>query len=69
MIESSKELELHDWFAGQALGGLLANGQYPLQGSGEPFDQFAARLVDTAYKLADAMVRQGRIIRRERRCG
>jgi hypothetical protein len=37
-----KDMELRDWFAGQALAGILSNAQYPPQSSGEPFDQFAA---------------------------
>ena len=38
-----RELDLHDWYAGQALEGLLSNVHYPAQGSGEPMDQFVAR--------------------------
>ncbi len=60
-----KDIELRDWFAGQALGGILANSQYPSQGSGEPFDQFAARVTDTAYKIAEAMMKQGRRLKNE----
>jgi hypothetical protein len=59
------EMELFDWFAGQALGGILANAQFPPQGSGEPFDQFAARVTDRAYRIADAMVREGRRLKKE----
>ena len=51
--------------AGQALGGILSNAHYPPQGSGEPFDQFAARVTDTAYRIAEAMVRQGRRLKNE----
>lgn len=43
-----KNIELDDWFAGQALMGILANSHYPAQSSGEPFDQYAARVTDTA---------------------
>ena len=46
-----KNIELDDWFAGQALMGILSNSQYPTQSSGEPFDQYAARVTDTAYKI------------------
>jgi hypothetical protein len=60
-----KDIELRDWFAGQALGGILANSHYPPQGSGEPFDQFAARVTDSAYRLADAMMKQGRRLKKE----
>jgi hypothetical protein len=61
-----KDIELFDWFAGQALGGILANAHFPPQGSGEPFDQFAARIIDNAYRLADAMLREGRRLKKER---
>jgi hypothetical protein len=60
-----KDLELRDWFAGQALAGILSNAHFPPQGSGEPFDQFAARVTDVAYRLAEAMVKQGRRLKKE----
>jgi hypothetical protein len=60
-----KDLELRDWFAGHALGGILSNGNYPPQGSGEPIDQFAARVTDTAYQMAEAMIKQGRRLKKE----
>ncbi len=52
----TKDVELRDWFAGQALAGILANAQYPAQASGEPLDQFAARITDVAYRIAESMV-------------
>jgi hypothetical protein len=55
-----KVVELRDWFAGQALGGILANAHFPAQGSGEPFDQFAGRVTDIAYRVAEAMMCQAR---------
>jgi len=55
-----KGLELRDWFAGQALAGILSNSQYPPQSSGEPFDQFVARVTDKAYRIAEAMIKEGR---------
>jgi hypothetical protein len=61
----TKNLELHNWFAGQALAGLLSNTHYPPQGSGEPLDQFTARLTETAYRIAAAMIRQDRVLRKE----
>ena len=64
-MESMKDMDLRDWFAGKALGGILANAHFPQQGSGEPFDQFAARVTDAAYRLAEAMVRQGRRLKKE----
>ncbi len=60
-----REIELRDWFAGQALAGILASSHYPPQSSGEPFDQFAARVTDSAYRLAEAMMRQGRRLNKE----
>ena len=60
-----KNIELEDWFAGQALMGILANSHYPAQSSGEPFDQFAARVTDNAYRLAEVMISQGRRLKKE----
>ena len=60
-----KELELYDWFAGQALAGILANSHYPPQSSGEPLDQYVARVTDVAYRVADAMIKQGRRLKKE----
>jgi hypothetical protein len=60
-----KDMELRDWFAGQALAGILANAHFPPQSSGEPFDQFAARVTDTAYRIAEAMMKQGQRLKRE----
>ena len=60
-----KNFELDDWFAGQALMGILSNSHYPPQSSGEPFDQYAARITDTAYRIADAMIKHGRRRKKE----
>jgi hypothetical protein len=59
------EIELRDWFAGQALAGILANADFPKQGSGEPFTQYAAKITDTAYRIAEAMVSQGKRLKKE----
>ena len=64
-----KDMELRDWFAGQALAGILASAHYPAQGSGEPLDQFAARVTDTAYRIAEAMMKQGRRLKKETSAG
>jgi hypothetical protein len=64
-MENMKDMELREWFAGQALGGILANAHFPQQGSGEPFDQFAARVTDSAYRLAEAMLKEGRRRKKE----
>ena len=38
-------MSLRDWFAGQALTGLVTNGQYP-----------AGQIAESAYSFADAML-------------
>lgn len=63
-----KDIELCDWFAGQALCGLLSSSHYP-QGSGEPMDQYAARVTSNAYRMADAMMKEGRRLKKERSDG
>ena len=49
----------------RTLAGLLSNAHYPPQGSGEPLDQFAARVTDSAYRLAEAMIKHGRKLKKE----
>jgi hypothetical protein len=58
-----KDIDLRDWFAGQALGGLLSNTQFPPQTSGEPLDQFVARVTESAYRIAESMIQHGRRLR------
>jgi hypothetical protein len=58
-------IELLDWFAGQALAGILASSHFPTQGSGEPFGQFAAKVTDLAFGIADAMMKQSRRLKKE----
>jgi hypothetical protein len=60
-----KDMELRDWFAGRALEGILSSSQYPPQGSGEPMDQFAARVAERAYRIAEAMMKQGQRLKKE----
>lgn len=60
-----KHIELLDWFAGQALAGILASSHYPTQSSGEPFGQFAAKVTDKAYAIAEAMMNQNQRLRKE----
>jgi hypothetical protein len=54
-----KDLELRDWFAGHALEGILSNVHYPPQGAGEALDHFAARVTESAYRIAEAMLKYG----------
>jgi len=61
-----KEIELFDWFAGQALQGILSNSHYPAQSSGEPMDQYVARVTDCSYRFADAMMKQGQRLKKEK---
>ena len=49
-----KNIELEDWFAGQALMGILSNSQYPTQSSGEPFDQYAVDIVERLFSWSNA---------------
>src|SRR5688572_8992526 len=65
VVEIMKDLDLHAWFAGKALEGLLSNAHYPPQGSGEPMDQFVARVTDCAYRIADAMLKHGQKLKKE----
>jgi hypothetical protein len=52
-----KELELRDWFAGQALTAILNNPNTP-KPEDMPLEQHAASLAEQAYTYADAMVKQ-----------
>ena len=64
-MQDMQHFDLRDWFAGQALVGLLSNSQYPTQASGEPFDQFAGKLTDSAYRIAEAMIKQARRLKKD----
>jgi hypothetical protein len=68
-MEGMQHIDLRDWFAGQALVGILSNSQFPSQGSGEPFDQFAGKVTDSAYKIAEAMIKQGRRMKKDMTAG
>jgi hypothetical protein len=59
------DMDLRDWFAGQALTGILANTEFPKQGSGEPMSQYTAKVTDTAYRLAEAMMSHARRLKKE----
>ena len=58
-------MTLRDWFAGQALAGILSSSHYPPQGLGEALDQFAAKVTDTAYHIAEAMMKKGRKLKND----
>jgi hypothetical protein len=64
-MDGIKDMDMRAWFAGHALEGILSNSHYPAQGSGEPSDQFVARVTDCAYRIADAMVKEARRLKQE----
>lgn len=47
------DMTLRDWFAGQALAGMMASGDYPADGPRTP--------VGIAYAIADAMLHARRL--------
>jgi hypothetical protein len=49
-------LDLRDWFAGQALEGLLAGPNAPKKSGAESAEQYANRVAEEAYLFADAML-------------
>jgi hypothetical protein len=51
-----EKLELRDWFAGQALAGLLAGPSAPKKSKAESAEQYAARVAEEAYLFADALL-------------
>ena len=53
----NKELQLLDWFAGQALQGLLAGPNAPKKSGSESPDQYAVRVAEEAYLFAAAMLK------------
>lgn len=59
-MSSQEGMTLRDWFAGQALGGMLAHGFLPTEAmlSDEPFSEKHAdnSYVACAYRIADAML-------------
>jgi hypothetical protein len=48
---------MRDWFAGQALAGLLGGPNAPKKARAESAEQYAARVAEEAYLFADAMLR------------
>jgi hypothetical protein len=55
-MNDMKEMDLRDWFAAQALAGLLANPVEPST-TDSPADELAATLAEEAYIFADAMLK------------
>jgi hypothetical protein len=53
-----KEMELRDWFAGQALAGLLAGPNAPKKSRAESAEQYAVRLAEEAYLFAEALMQE-----------
>jgi hypothetical protein len=55
LVEYSDGMNLRDWFAGQALAGLLGNADYKLHAeAGEDIPKLIAAQV---YEMADAMLK------------
>jgi hypothetical protein len=52
-------MSLRDWFAGQALAGLLAGPSAPKKSKAETPAQYATRVAEEAYLFADAMKTAG----------
>lgn len=53
--EGLGNISLRDYFAAQALMGLLA---YPEDGCVESYEEIRSRIVETAYEYADEMLKQ-----------
>jgi hypothetical protein len=59
MKSPTDDLDLRDWFAGQALMAILMSPNTPRAGE-SPLDVHAANVAEEAYAYADAMLRQRR---------
>jgi hypothetical protein len=58
-LKAGEEIEsLRDWFAGQALCGLLAGVNVPKKSAAESSDHYALRVAVEAYLFADAMLKE-----------
>jgi len=44
---------------------LLNGAGATARGSGEPFEQFAGKVTDSAYRIAEAMMKQGRRLKKD----
>jgi hypothetical protein len=56
-MDNASTMELRDWFAGQAVKGLLGGPNAPRKSGSESSEQYAARVAEEAYLFADAMLR------------
>jgi hypothetical protein len=51
-------MDLRDWFAGQALNGLLSGPNAPKKSRNESAGQYATRVAEEAYLFAEAMLQE-----------
>ena len=58
---AKQDMDLRDWFAGQALKGLLAGPNAPKKSKSEASAQYAVRVAEEAYLFADAMLEVGEL--------
>ncbi|HYT88578.1 MAG TPA: hypothetical protein VEL76_07705 [Gemmataceae bacterium] len=58
---AKQDRELRDWFAGQALKGLLAGPNAPKKSKAEATEQYAVRVAEEAYLFADAMMQVAKL--------
>lgn len=54
LIEHSSGMSLRDWFAGMALQGVISL----YKGGNEQFESYRKDMVEVAYQLADAMLKE-----------
>jgi hypothetical protein len=57
-MANEQAFDLRDWFAGQALEGLLAGPNAPKKSGTESAEQYAHRVAEEAYLFADAMLQK-----------
>jgi hypothetical protein len=57
-MAEAQGLDLRDWFAGQALKGLLAGVNVPKKSGSESPEAYALRVAAEAYLFAEAMLRE-----------